>query len=75
MNLKLPLKSLFKKQQQGTSLAVQWLGLCLPTHRVRVQSLVRELRSHVPQGQKIQNPKQSQYCKNSIKAFKIFKNN
>lgn len=76
MNLRLPLRSLLKKKKKGgTSLAVQWLGLYLLTHRVRVQSLVRELRSHVPQGPKIQNSNQLQYCKNSIKAFKIFKNN
>ena len=33
--------------QIGTSL-VQWLRLCLPMQGVQVQSLVGELRSHVP---------------------------
>ena len=31
----------------GTLLVVQWLELCSPTQGARVQSLVRELRSHV----------------------------
>ena len=34
----------------GASLVVQWLRLCLPLQRVWVQSLVRELGSHVPHG-------------------------
>ena len=36
----------------GTSLAVQWLRLRLPIQEVRVQSLVREPRSHMPRSQK-----------------------
>ena len=36
----------------GTCLVVQWLRLCLPKQGVWVQSLVRELRSHRPHGQK-----------------------
>ena len=36
----------------GTSLAVQELRLCLPMQGVWVQSLVRELRFHMPHGQK-----------------------
>ena len=35
-----------------------------------VQSLVGELRSHVPSGQKNQNMKQRQFCSNSIKIKK-----
>ena len=35
-----------------TSLAVQWLRLRLPMQGVQVQSLVKELRSHMPLGQK-----------------------
>ena len=31
-----------------TSLAVQWLRLCLPMQGVWVRSLVMELRSHMP---------------------------
>ena len=41
---------------------VQWLELCLPTQRVQIQSLVRELKSHMPHGQKTPNIKQKQYC-------------
>ena len=36
----------------GTSLAVRWLGLCLPMFRVHAWPLVGELRSHMPRGQK-----------------------
>ena len=36
----------------GTSLAVQWLRLHLPMQGVQVGSLVGELRSHMPWGQK-----------------------
>ena len=38
--------------------------------KVKVQSLVRELRSHMPCGQKYQNIKQKQYLTNSIKTLK-----
>ena len=34
----------------GTSLVVQWLTICLPRQGTRVQSLVGELTSHMPQG-------------------------
>ena len=36
----------------GIALAVQWLGLHASTAGVQVQSLVRELGCHKPQGQK-----------------------
>ena len=36
----------------GTSLVVQWLRLRLPVLGVQIQSLVRELRSHMPPDQK-----------------------
>ena len=39
----------------GTSLAVQWLELHLPMQGVWIQSLARELRSHIPHGQKTKN--------------------
>ena len=43
----------FKGEYRGlTSLVVQWLRLCLPMQEVRVRSLVGELRSHMPRGQK-----------------------
>ena len=47
----------------GTSLVVQWLGLHLPKQGMQVQTLLRELRSHKPHGQKKQNIKQKHYCK------------
>ena len=40
------------KNIRGASLAVQWLRLCLPMQGVQVQSLVGQLRSHMPRGQK-----------------------
>ena len=43
------------KREDGTSLVIQWLGLCLPMQGAQFRSLVRELRSHMPHGQK--NPK------------------
>ena len=36
-----------KKVNLGTSLVVQWLGTCLAMQGIRVQSLLRELRSHM----------------------------
>ena len=36
-----------KIQQEGTSLVVQWLRICLVMQGMWVRSLVRELRSHV----------------------------
>ena len=48
--------------KRGTSQEVQWLRLHLPMKAVRVQSLVEELRSHVPHSQKTKNIKQKQYC-------------
>ena len=38
------------KPAGGTSLVVQWLTILLPIQGVWVQSLVRELRSHMPRG-------------------------
>ena len=34
----------------GTSLSTQWLRLYIPVQEVWVESLVGELRSHLPQG-------------------------
>ena len=36
-----------QEARHGTSLAVQWLGLCLSTAGAQVQSLVKELTSHM----------------------------
>ena len=43
--------SCFLKSISGTSLVVQWLRIRLPMQGMRVQSLVRELRSHHAAGQ------------------------
>ena len=59
-----------KQKAAGTSLAVQWLGLCLPMQVVGVQSLVREVGSHMPHGQKNQGIQQEQYCDKFIGDFK-----
>ena len=62
------LKSLhgeIKKCTRGTSLAVQWLGLCLPMLRVRVWSLVGKLRSK----KKKKHKQQKQYCNKFNKDF------
>ena len=37
----------------GTSLLVQWLRICRPMQRTQVQSLLGELRSHIPQSLRI----------------------
>ena len=47
-----PLARLINKKREGTSLVVQWLRLRLPMKGVQVRTLVRELRSHMPWGQK-----------------------
>ena len=49
------------KTLAATSLVVQWLRLHLPMQGVRVQYLVRKLRSHMLHGQKGKNIKQKQY--------------
>ena len=41
----------------GTSLEVQWLRLCLLMQGVQDRSLVRELRSRMPRGQKTKKNK------------------
>ena len=50
---------------------VQWLQNLLSNTDAAVQPLVRELRSHMPQGQKKQNIKQKQYATDSIKTLKM----
>ena len=59
----------FKKQGIGTSPVVQWSGLHFPVQGAQVPSLVRELRSHTPQGQNTKNIKQKQYCNKFNKDF------
>ena len=56
----------------GTSLVVQGLRSCFPTQVVQIPSLVRELRPHMPFGQKKQNLKnRSTIVTNSIKTLKM----
>ena len=63
-------KVYFKEESVGTSLVVQWFRLCLPMQGVRVQSLVRGLRSHMLAA-KTQNIKnRSNIVTNSIKTLK-----
>ena len=51
------------KTSIGIFPVVQWLRLHLPTQRVRLRSLVRELRFHMPHGQKQTTTKTyNQYC-------------
>ena len=56
-------------QHWGPSLDGHWLRLPLPMQGVCVRSLVRELRSHVPQGQKPPKYKIEQHC-NKFHALK-----
>jgi len=55
--------------------SVQWLRLPLPVQGVQVRSLVRKLRSHMPQGQKTKNinkrRRKSNIITNSIKTLKM----
>ena len=45
-------ESICESRIMGTSLAVQRLRLHLPMQRIWVRTLVGELRSHMPRGQK-----------------------
>ena len=51
-------------------LVVQWLRFHLPVQGVWVSSLVKELRYHLPHGQKAINIKQKQYCNKFNKDLK-----
>ena len=55
----------------GTSLVVRWLRLRLPMQGVRFRSLVRELKSHMPQGQNTKTQNRSNVVTNSIKTLKM----
>ena len=54
-----------------TSLVVQWFRLHLPVQGEQVQSLVGELRSHMPQGQKTKTQNRSNIVTNLIKTLKM----
>ena len=63
-------KRLAKVSHGGLPLEVQQLRLHLPMQWVQVQSLVTELKSHMPRGQKNQkNIKQKRYCNKFNKDF------
>ena len=49
----------------------QWLRLCLPMQGVWVRSLVGELGSHMPQGQKATTQNRSNIVTNSINTLKL----
>ena len=57
-----PVKNIKNISRNIPYLAVQWLRLCLPMQGVWVRSLVGELRSPMPQGQKNPSINQKQYC-------------
>ena len=61
-----------EKSQTGTSLVVQWLRLRLPMQRVQIRCLVRDLRSHMPRGQKTKTKHKTQkhYCNRFNKLLK-----
>ena len=52
----------------NTCQPLQWLEVLLPMQPVQFQSLVKELRYYMPQGQK--TPKHKQYCNKFNKNFK-----
>ena len=56
----------------GTSLVVWWLRLHLPMKGVQVQSLVGELKSHMPHDQKHkkEREREKQYCNKFNRCFK-----
>ena len=70
-SLKLCLDSEVEKEVTGTSLVVQWLGLRLPLQEVQVRSLVGELGSHMPRGQKNNIKNRSNIVTSSVKTLKM----
>ena len=50
---------------------VQWIRPCLPTQEVPIQSLVRQVRSHMPCGQKPKHENSNNIITNSIKTLKM----
>ena len=56
---------------RGTSLVVQGLRIHLSMQDLQVQSLVGELRSHIPCGQRAKTENRNNMITNSIKTFKM----
>ena len=59
-----------KKASDGTSLTSQCLRVHLPMQGVHVHSLIRELRSHMPQCPKKLKKQRSNIVKNLVKTLK-----
>ena len=62
---------LFKILAPRTSLAVQWLRLFLSMEEVCVQSLIGEIRSHMPHSQKTETENRSNIITRAIKTLKM----
>ena len=61
-----------KNHTTGTSTSlVQWLWFCFPMQGVRVQSLIGELRCHIPHSQETKVEIRSNIVTNSTKTWKI----
>ena len=58
-----------EERKTETFIVVQQLKLCLAMQGVWVQSLVKELRSHIPETKK-QNRKKTENCNKFNKEFK-----
>ena len=61
---------IFSKSNGSDFPVLQWLRPHLPRQRVQVQSLVKELRLHMPVAKKQKTIKQKQYCNKFYKDFK-----
>ena len=61
--------SIVKEKRIGTFLGVQWSTLHLLMQGLQVQSLVRELRFHMPLGQESKHQNKP-YCNKFNKGFK-----
>lgn len=64
-------KILNNKAFYGTSLVIQWFRCCLPIRGMQIQSLVREVRSHMPASQKTQTQNRNNIVTSPIKTLKI----
>ena len=51
-----------RKEGRGTSLVVQWFRIGLAMEATRIQSRVRELRSHMPRGSEARAPQLLSLC-------------
>ena len=60
-----------KTNKVGISPVIQWLRHCLPVQELQVQSLVREVRSHMPHGQKTKTSNRSNILTDSTKTLKM----